>query len=49
MVSASGFYRRNRNMDLFANIGQLVLDFILGLIENLLAPIFEGIFGAPAE
>ena len=36
-------------MDLISSIGDLFLSFILGIIEGFLAPIFESIFGAPAE
>lgn len=32
-------------MDLLSGIGQLLLDFLLGLIEGFLGPIFESIFG----
>ncbi len=33
-------------MDLLTGIGALILEFILGLIEGIIAPIIEGIFGA---
>ena len=36
-------------MDLIASIGELFLSFVLGIIEGFLAPLFESIFGAPAE
>lgn len=36
-------------MDLIASIGDLLLSFVLGLIEGFLAPLFESIFGAPSE
>ena len=32
---------------LIANIGSLILDFIVGLIKGLLQPLLEGIFGTP--
>ena len=32
-------------MDLISGIGALLLEFLLGLIEGILAPFFEGIFG----
>lgn len=35
--------------ELLAAIGELLLNFVVGLVENLLAPIFQGIFGEPAE
>lgn len=34
--------------ELFAAIGDLVLEFVLGLVRSLLAPIFANIFGEPA-
>ena len=33
--------------DLLASIGDLVLEFVLGLVRSLLAPIFANIFGEP--
>jgi len=36
-------------MDLISSIGDLLLSFVLGIIEGFLAPLFAGIFGAPAE
>lgn len=36
-------------MELFASIGALLLDFVLGLIGNFLAPLFESIFGSVEE
>jgi hypothetical protein len=36
-------------MDLIASIGELLLSFVLGLIEGVLGPLFESIFGAPSE
>lgn len=35
--------------ELIAAIGELLLNFVVGLVQNLLAPIFESIFGAAAE
>ena len=32
---------------LIANIGQLILNFVVGLVRNLLAPLFANIFGEP--
>jgi len=34
--------------DLVTSIGQLILDFVVGLIENLIRPLIEGIFGSPS-